>query len=278
MSEKKRKVENMDVRTISALIGIAVCCVAIFIAPNWIGVLLFSLVSGLMAYEFTVKTGLVDSKAKAGVSVFFATILPWLFYCNTDLSVLVFAVFIFICVIFVISIFERRSDINDLSNCLFGGFFLPCVLSLIVPFLDMKNGKLLLIIPFVSSWMADCFAYITGSLLGKHKLLPLISPKKTVEGALGGLVGGIIGMLIYGGILTLFDYKINFLLFIVIGLLGAIFGLLGDLSLSYIKRKCFIKDFGNLIPGHGGVLDRFDSTLFVIPICVFIFRNAVLIY
>jgi len=85
-------------------------------------------------------------------------------------------------------------------------------------------------------------------------------------------------MLIYAAVLSLLDYKTNIPLFILIGFFGAVFGLFGDLSLSYIKRKCSIKDYGNLIPGHGGVLDRFDSTLFAIPVCVLIINHTTLIW
>lgn len=272
------KIKDMKIRILSAVIGIAGCCSVIFLAPKWASTTLFSVVAGLIAYEFTERTGLVRNKTKVILSVVFSAIWPWMFYFSADVTVFVFCVFMFVALLFSVSLFEKGSDINDLFVCLFGGFFLPCILSTLVKILNMNNGKLLLVIPFVASWAPDSFAHITGSLFGKHKLLPHISPNKTVEGAFGGLAGGIAGMLIYGIVLTLFDYKIHFPLFILMGFLGAVFGLLGDLSLSYIKRKCIIKDYGNLIPGHGGVLDRFDSTLFVIPVCVFILKNATLIY
>lgn len=273
-----RKIKNMDIRVLSAVVGIAVCCIVIFSLPEWCSVLLFTVAAGLMSYEFTYKTGLVSNKTKVSLSVGFSAILPWLFYLKADSILLVFSVFLFISLIFAVSLFEKRSDTNDLFVCLFGGFFLPSIVSILVAVLDMNNNKMLLLIPFIASWTPDSFAHIIGSLFGKHKLLPHISPNKTVEGAVGGVVGGIAGMLIYGSILHLLNYNVNWLLFIIIGLVGAVFGLLGDLSFSYIKRKCCIKDYGNLIPGHGGVLDRFDSTLFVIPVCVFIIQNTALIY
>ncbi len=272
-----KEIKNMNIRIMSAVIGIAVCWVAIFLAPEWIAVTLFSVLSGLIAYEFTEKSGLVKNKTKAIISVEFSVILPWFFYFDADMTFFVFGTFIFMASLFAVSLFERNSNINDLFVCLFGGFFLPCLLSILVTLFNVKNGKLLLVIPFIASWIPDSFAHITGSLFGKRKLIPHISPNKTVEGAIGGLVGGIAGMLVYGGILCLMNYSVNWLFFIIIGLSGAVFGMFGDLSLSYIKRKCNIKDYGNLIPGHGGILDRFDSTLFVVPIVLFIANNTTLI-
>ena len=278
MADRKRKIENMGVRTASAIVMLIVLCIAVFIAPSHIGVALFSIISAIIAYEFTFRTGLVISKSKVAVSSAFASVLPWLFYYGEDSLTIIFAVFIFVCVLFVMSIVGRKNDADDILPCFFGGFFLPGMFSLVTILFDIENGKLLLVIPFLSAWMADCFAHIIGSLFGKHKLMPHISPKKTVEGALGGLVGSVAGMLIYGSILTWLGYGINYGFFALMGVSGALLGLCGDLSLSLVKRKCGIKDYGNLIPGHGGVLDRFDSVIFVMPVCMFIIKNSTLIY
>ena len=107
----------------------------------------------------------------------------------------------------------------------------------------------------------DTFAYFSGYLFGKHKLAPNISPKKTIEGA----VGGVIGATVVCGIFGWFVYRPEFLHCLIIGFVGAFFGMAGDLIASAFKRKMEIKDYGNVIPGHGGVLDRFDSVLLVAP-------------
>lgn len=273
-----KKIKDMKIRVLSAVVGIIGCCAVIFLAPTWAATTLFCVATGLMSYEFTQRTGLVKSKSKVALSVIFSIALPWLFHFNANVTVFVFGIFLFTALLIAVSLFEKRSELNDLFVCLFGGFFLPCVLSMLVTVLDRSNGKLLLIIPFIATWISDSFAHIIGSLFGKHKLIPHISPNKTVEGAFGGLIGGMAGMLIYAAVLSLLDYKTNIPLFILIGFFGAVFGLFGDLSLSYIKRKCSIKDYGNLIPGHGGVLDRFDSTLFAIPVCVLIINHTTLIW
>ena len=131
----------------------------------------------------------------------------------------------------------------------------------------MQNGVVLLFIPFLGAWMPDTFAYFSGTLFGKHKLIPSVSPKKTVEGAIGAVVGCIISFLVYGLIV---DYaaglSVNYLTLAILAVLCGIIAQLGDLSASVIKREFGVKDFGNLIPGHGGIIDRIDSLIFVAPL------------
>ena len=115
--------------------------------------------------------------------------------------------------------------------------------------------------------MSDAGAYFTGLRFGKHKLAPVVSPNKTIEGVLGGLAGAMIGMLVYTLILDLpLRLDVNYSVALLYGLVGAGAGTLGDLCFSIIKRQTGIKDYGNLIPGHGGVLDRFDSLTMVAPL------------
>ena len=104
-------------------------------------------------------------------------------------------------------------------------------------------------------------------LFGKHKLIPEVSPKKTVEGAVGGIFGGIIFMVIYGLICSKgFAKEINWITLTVLGMLGAVLSQFGDLAASWIKREFGIKDYGSLLPGHGGVLDRFDGWIYALPL------------
>ena len=124
-----------------------------------------------------------------------------------------------------------------------------------------------MMLPFVVAFLADSGAYFVGVTLGKHKLCPVISPKKTVEGLLGGIALAILGTVVYGLILQLgFGFKVNYFLVVVYGVLGSLASVMGDLSFSVIKRQTGIKDYGHLIPGHGGILDRFDSVIVVAPL------------
>ena len=114
------------------------------------------------------------------------------------------------------------------------------------------------------AFLSDTGAYFAGLKFGKHKLAPVISPKKTVEGVIGGILGAVLGMVIYCAVLQLgFGFRVNYLLALLYGVAGSAAGVFGDLCFSVIKRQTGIKDYGNLIPGHGGILDRFDSMIVV---------------
>ena len=115
--------------------------------------------------------------------------------------------------------------------------------------------------------MSDTGAYFVGSFFGRHKLCPNISPKKSVEGAVGGVLGAVLGGVIYALIMTYcFDFSVNWLSLAVVCVVGSVSGQFGDLIFSYIKREAGIKDYGHLLPGHGGVLDRFDSIFLTTPV------------
>ena len=131
----------------------------------------------------------------------------------------------------------------------------------------LPYGGGLVLVPLVAAFCSDSAALFTGMACGKHKLSPLVSPHKTVEGAVGGLVGGMLGMVIFRIIFYLCTLQpLHIGGCILMGLVGALMGQLGDLSFSAIKRQYGIKDYGRLLPGHGGVLDRFDSVLFAAPV------------
>jgi phosphatidate cytidylyltransferase len=119
--------------------------------------------------------------------------------------------------------------------------------------------------PFICAWSTDVFAYFCGRLFGKHKLLPDVSPKKTIEGSVSGVIFCVLSLLLYGFIINRMSnaFNANYLVLILAGLLTSVVAQIGDLSMSLIKRFYGIKDYGRLFPGHGGVVDRFDSVLSV---------------
>ncbi len=134
-------------------------------------------------------------------------------------------------------------------------------------------GTYLIIITLCGAWIADSGAYFAGTFLGKHKLCPEISPKKTVEGFVGGILTNGIFFVVYSMIYLKIKFPAYSALYVefdyvklcILGLLCAVIGTIGDLTASIIKRQCKIKDYGKIMPGHGGLLDRFDSVLFVAP-------------
>ncbi len=129
-----------------------------------------------------------------------------------------------------------------------------------------NGGKFMYLLVFLGAWICDSFAYFVGKFFGKHKLIPEISPKKTVEGSIGGIAFTIIGFVIFGLIVNNgFDANISYIKLIILALVLSIVSQIGDLIASAIKRQYEIKDYGNLFPGHGGILDRFDGVLLTAP-------------
>lgn len=135
-------------------------------------------------------------------------------------------------------------------------------------YLNKDVGVFSVILVFVIAWISDVFAFFTGSLIGKHKLIPEVSPKKTVEGAIGGVVFATVACIVYGLIIDLImtDIRVNYILLAVFGLVLSVVSQLGDLVASLIKREYGAKDYGTIFPGHGGIMDRFDSPIAVAAI------------
>ena len=175
-----------------------------------------------------------------------------------------------------------KTDIRDVSTSLVLWLYtLIGFAGLIIIHDFIRGGQYFYLLAFVGAWVTDTFAYFTGMLLGKHKLIPDVSPKKTVEGAVGGVVFCTLSFVVFGLLYNRFwladgDEAIPLLAMAIVGFIVSIVSQIGDLSLSLLKRKYGIKDFGKIFPGHGGVLDRFDSVLAVSIILTvsFVFLTA----
>ncbi len=166
---------------------------------------------------------------------------------------------------------HNKFNIMDLSATVFGILYIVFLFSFVISIRNMSNGFYYVWLIFIGAFATDTFAYFSGYLFGKHKLLPEISPKKTVEGSIGGVVGCAVIMGIYGAYLNYNNPEnvIPLYHFIILGIICGIISQIGDWSASAIKRYVKIKDYGNIMPGHGGVLDRFDSILFTAPVVYF---------
>ena len=154
---------------------------------------------------------------------------------------------------------------DQVMGAFFGMAYLTLPLGCLYLVRERPNGLIIVVLIFISSWGADTLAYCTGVLIGKHKMSPHLSPKKSVEGAIGGIVGAAVLGIIYALIV-----QQPVVIYAVIGAAGALISIIGDLAASGIKRDKGIKDYGRLIPGHGGILDRFDSMLFTAPVIYFL--------
>ena len=267
-----KKSGKMAVRVGVAVIGSALSAWILTAAPLWGTALLLTALSALTGFELTVPTGLVRSRLLQICAVLGAAATPWIFYCRLTTADCTLLVFGAAALLFLISILRAHGPTPaELAVTLAAATCFPAALSLMLETLRMENGRKLVVIPLIAAWCADGLALITGMLIGRHKLLPRVSPHKTVEGFFGGIAGSLIGLAVYGSILTLRGFRVPWPAFAVYAVVGALAGVLGDLSFSYIKRACGIKDFGKLLPEHGGVLDRFDSVSFAVPACYFCF-------
>ncbi len=170
---------------------------------------------------------------------------------------------------------HKTVSVADVGLILFSLVYIPYFLTNILYIRQMENGRFLIWLVFIGAFLTDSCAYFTGIFLGKHKLCPEISPKKTVEGAVGGVLGCMIFYLLYGLLLKhVFSVDVSFVKLGALGLIAAVISEIGDLVASIIKRHYGIKDYGTLFPGHGGILDRCDSVILVSPV-IYLFLNTV---
>ncbi len=177
---------------------------------------------------------------------------------QTVMLLLIAAVFIMLC----IPVINTKYNFIDISVSVFGFVYIAVFFSFIVLVNFKVYGNYLIWLIFISSWLCDTTAYYVGRYMGKNKLCPKVSPKKTIEGSLGGLLGSSAACGIFGLVIISKGVNIPLIHFILIGLICGVFCQFGDLVASSIKRYVNVKDYSNLIPGHGGILDRFDSILF----------------
>ena len=257
----------MKARLIVAGIGLPLLILMLLFLPVAVTAGVVALICVFGVYELLWATGLLRSLRIVTVSAAMAIFTCVWSYLGMPGLPMQIAVFLFICYLFW-ELLNAKTELNFTLICLamFAGLGIPYFLSAITRILSMEEGRYLVYAPFVMTMVPDSGAFLVGRKLGRHKLAPAISPNKSVEGGFGGVAAGILAMLLYGFILQRLGLTVNYLFAAVYGLLGAIGSVAGDLVFSTIKRQHGIKDFGHLLPGHGGALDRFDSTTVVAPL------------
>ena len=179
-----------------------------------------------------------------------------------NIYILIASIFLLLC----IPVLYTSYNFVDIALTIFGFLYVAVFFSFIVFINNKIYGEYLVWIIFICSWVCDTSAYYAGRIFGKggkHKLCPKVSPNKTIEGSIGGLLGSTIGCTIYGYVISRCGVPIELYHYVIIGIICGVFGQFGDLIASSIKRFVGAKDYSSLIPGHGGILDRFDSILFV---------------
>lgn len=272
----------MKARLITAGIGI-VFCVGVFIASEHFtltAAIALSLVDILLAGEYLTARKLHKNFYILIPSVLFAGVMPFaVFFSFFLIPVFLYAATIFF---FTVIFHQERIHTDDVMFA-FGGVTLIVLSVSSISYTACTAGFVTfwLVLILGIPWIADSAAYFIGSAIGKHKLAPIISPKKSIEGAVGGLLGGTLGALLIGLIFSRLVYpgaQVNYLVLGILGIVNSVISILGDLTFSVIKRHCNIKDYGSILPGHGGLLDRFDSVIFCAPIVYFVSRYVNIIW
>ncbi len=258
----------MKLRIITAVVLLPLLLIVLIVLPPLFTALLMMGVCAVAAYELLWSTGHVRQIRLLIYTMLSGALVALWSYLGSPHGWGLAGVLLFSSILFTEMLLSKaKLPFSKVAICLAGGLLIPYLLCSIMRLRMMELGRVYVLMPFVIAFMSDTCAYFVGKFLGRHKLAPTISPKKTIEGLFGGIAGAVLGMMIYCLVLMLgFDQRVNFLLAIVYGMLGSLASVLGDLTFSVIKRQTGIKDYGKLIPGHGGVLDRFDSMTVVAPL------------
>ncbi|MGM9683726.1 MAG: phosphatidate cytidylyltransferase [Eubacteriales bacterium] len=271
---------NMLKRIITAVVAIAILVPVLFFSYTPVLCIAVAVVSVISLFEMYRCIGCHKKLYLCLPAYVFSVVSPFLIRYLGDL--VKYAVIAFICgIVYLLYLFSvivmSKGKYTFSDGC---GFFVSTVyivtaLNSIIYVRDLgESGKYIYLLIFIGAWVTDTFAYFTGYFFGKHKLIPEVSPKKTVEGSIGGIVFCMVSFVVFGIIVDrFFGMNANVFFLAVSGVIVSVVSQIGDLIMSVIKRHYGIKDYGKIFPGHGGMLDRFDSILAVsamlAAICLF---------
>ncbi len=273
----------MLVRLISSTIFLIVVLPCIYFSATPLFVVFTTFLAVVAVYEM-LKCNEIHKNVILSIPIYLITLLPSIarFLESSAFYRLAFP-YIFVCSFLVLSVYtflKNKPQIGKVISSWFFSIYATAGFTALVLLADIRDGAWhIMFFSFISAWVTDSCALICGMLFGKHKLLPSVSPKKTIEGAVGGVICNIIAFCLYAWLLEKFlNYDIeSYVLIAICGLICGIVAVIGDLIFSAVKRACGIKDFGKLMPGHGGVLDRFDS-LISISIVLLMFISSTNIF
>lgn len=271
----------MATRIISAIVGIIIALIVFSLANTIVFYIAVSALSIIIISELFRAENCLEFKFSYVVCLFYVGVMPFmampqfLEYRYLFAITCVFALFGTYLIQHKTLTFDKLSFMITISTLI--SLSMCCLI--LIKDIDEMHGIFYICLTLGAAWFSDGGAYFVGTFLGKHKLFPEVSPKKTLEGAIGGIILGplilAIGSFAYQQYMAMSGvfFNVNYPLIIGAGVIGAVLSIVGDLTASLLKRQCNIKDYGTIMPGHGGVLDRFDSVLFVAP-----FMSMVLTY
>lgn len=252
--------------------GIILVVIALLVVSQG-GVLLFAVTAGISLIGLFELYRVLDIYKKPLAWIGYLTAVSYYailwFEGRRFITLMIIASLMLLMAVYVFTFPKYKTE--DITGAFFGVCYVPVMLSFLYETRIMEDGAYVVWLIFLSSWGCDTCAYCSGMLLGKHKLAPVLSPKKSIEGAVGGVIGSALLGLIFGVVLgshmkEVSDPGVACSLACAI---AAVISQIGDLAASAIKRNHNVKDYGHLIPGHGGILDRFDSMIFTAPAIYF---------
>lgn len=269
-------------RLLSGIVMVIILAAGLILGGN----VLFTLtvfISVVGFYEMVKATGVTDKEKKTlggpalvgilGIIAYYTVINVSVTAVNQAAELAMLCIVFTILAILAVYVFTfPKYQATQVMAVIFAFVYAPVMLSYIYRTRNLENGEYLVWLIFVSSWVCDTAAYVVGKLFGKHKMTPKLSPKKSIEGGIGGIVGAALVGCLYGYILKNMGIVevSHFVYYPLIAGVGGAISQVGDLAASAVKRNYEIKDYGHLIPGHGGILDRFDSVIFTAPMIYYL--------
>ena len=259
----------MKTRIIAAVALLPLFFVIVLFLPKVFTGILFGAAAALASFELLSQTQLVKHPRMLIYSAVTAFLVGLWSYFGARREFALLGIIAFFGVMFGEMMANHiKVRFKEIGYCMIAALILPYLLTSLVRIHTTVIGRHLILVPCVMAFLSDSGAYFAGRFFGRHKLAPVISPNKTIEGVVGGVFGATVGMVLYVLVLDIFfkDIQVSYGYAVLYGILGSLAAVFGDLCFSVIKRQTGIKDYGSLIPGHGGILDRFDSMMIVGPL------------
>lgn len=265
----------MKQRLISSAVGLLIMAVVIVGFETLLLNTVISVISLMALYELLSAAGYLRYRKLAVVSACYTAIYPF-FREFFDINLLPLVTMFYLLALLIVLLREySRVTFQEVLTIGAFGLMIPASFTNIVLLRDnlgWEGGVFCCLILLGSAWFSDTCAYFTGHFFGKHKMAPVISPKKTIEGLIGGLIGSVLCNTalawVYSTVIGMMGIQsqVHYAAVMLVTFCGAVVSVVGDLTASAIKRQCGVKDFGNIMPGHGGIMDRFDSVLLASPV------------
>ncbi len=256
--------QRVTVGFIGAIFLIAILCMDVRIIS-----LVLALVALIGLSEIYNATGILREQNKLCMFSYAYTIITFIVIGFTESPALALGVMLFLygfALLAYLIFCHDKCDFSSVASIFFQTLYVSFLFAHIILVRKLSYGNYIMWFIFITAWLSDTLAYFVGIKFGRNKLIPAISPKKTIEGSIGGLVGSVIFNMIFAIVCSLgFNLSVNYFALFFMAIIAGAMSQLGDLTASAIKREYGIKDYSNLLPGHGGILDRFDSVLFVAP-------------